>query len=69
MNETIIAGLYIIGGMLVCTAGGLLSLRPDPEKSKAFVPVYILSMSIFLFGLAMVVWQQDLWKEIGELFS
>ncbi len=59
----------IVGGMLICTAGGLLSLRPDPEKPKTFLPVYVVSMSIYLFGLALIVWQEALWKNVNSFFA
>ncbi|MFQ5732917.1 MAG: hypothetical protein ACE5KM_13325 [Planctomycetaceae bacterium] len=47
--------VWVVAGMIVCTAGGLLSLTPDPEKPAQFLPVYFLALLIFVTGLLMIV--------------
>lgn len=48
-------GIAVLG-MLVTTGGGLLSLVSDPERPARFVPVYLVAITLFCGGLAMVLW-------------
>lgn len=45
----------VVAGAVLCTLAGLLSLTPDPEKPAQFLPVYLLSVVLFLVGLALVM--------------
>ena len=51
-----LATVVVVAGVVVSTLGGLLSLTPDPERPLRFVPVYIVSLAIFLAGLGMILW-------------
>lgn len=55
LNEYGLSLAAVVAGVIVCTLSGLLSLTPDPEKPAKFLPVYALSMALFLFGLALVM--------------
>jgi hypothetical protein len=58
----------VIAGIIVCTSGGLLSLTPDPEKPLRFVPVYVVSLALFLCGLGMILWCNDFPAAVAEFF-
>ena len=55
----------VVTGVILCTAAGLLSLTPDPEKPAKFLPVYAISMLLFLVGLALMM-RLDFVMEMAE---
>lgn|GEM_PF-5112427 len=65
-GEVALQMVIVILGMGICTGAGLLSLVPNPEEPIKFVPVYTLSISLFLGGLATIFWFQKIGNYIGE---
>lgn len=57
-------GVAIVG-MLVCTGAGLLSLTPDPERPTRFLPVYLVAMTLYVGGLYLVLWCDELAKQVS----
>lgn len=63
------SGLAVVAavvGAVVCTLGGLLSLTPDPERPLRFVPVYVVSLAIFLGGLGLILWCEQVADYVRE---
>lgn len=59
--------IWAVTGMIICTAGGLLSLTPDPEKPGRFIPVYLVAMLMFITGLGMIVRCQTFLSDANEV--
>ncbi len=55
LGENWLSLVAVVVGAVLCTLAGLLSLTPDPEKPAKFLPVYLLSIVLFLVGLALVM--------------
>ena len=59
----------VVAGIVICTLGGLLSLTPDPERPLRFVPVYIVSLALFLCGLGLIMWCDEFPKAMFDFVS
>lgn len=64
-SDNWIALAAVLGGIVACTAAGLMALIPDPEQPAKFLPVYAFSMTLFLFGLILILWceQAHTWSD------
>jgi hypothetical protein len=63
-----LAVVAAIAGIVLSTLGGLLSLTPDPERPLRFVPIYILSLTIFLAGLGLILWCDQVSEFVREQY-
>ena len=61
-----LAALMVVVGIVISTGGGLLSLTTDPEQPAKFIPVYLVSMTIFLAGLGLIMWCAQVAKYVSE---
>ena len=66
-GENWVAVLAVVAGIVICTGAGLLALVPDPEQPLRFLPVYAVSMSLFLFGLVLIAWCESVEEYIGDI--
>lgn len=48
--------LAVIVGMAICTGAGLFAMTPDIEQPKRFIPIYLVSIVLFVGGLFLIVW-------------
>lgn len=65
-GEVVLQIVVLILGMGICTGAGLLSLIPSLEEPVKFIPIYTLSMSLFLGGLATIFWFQKIESYISD---
>jgi len=56
-------------GIVICTCAGLLSLVPDPEQPGRFLPVYAVALTLFLGGLALILWCEDVSEYLGGILQ
>ncbi|MCA9116060.1 MAG: hypothetical protein KDA79_13315 [Planctomycetaceae bacterium] len=61
--------VVIVLGILVCTGGGLLAMLPDMERLLSFLPVYVLTMSLYLCGMAIIFWYEPIARQVSGALS
>jgi hypothetical protein len=65
LSENWVAVVAVIAGIICCVSAGLIALIPDPERPSRFLPIYFLALTMFLFGLSLILWCESVhqWPE------
>lgn len=58
MSLFVLYWAVIIVGIVIAVGGGMLALYADPERPAQCIPVFVIAGSVFLGGMALVLWYQ-----------